>query len=78
MMVRNGFNRGGFRGIEHPLTGASRAIPVDPSLVTWDGDYSSFCNLAESCGCHEQCSEYCTAAIGADKLTEIRGILDPK
>jgi hypothetical protein len=78
MFIKKVFNRGGLFGIEALHAGANYAIPGDPNLAKWDNTYASFCNLAESCGYHDQFSEYCTAVIGADKLAEIREYLDVK
>jgi hypothetical protein len=75
MQVTNIFNLEGLFGVEDPKAATNAGVPGSPNLLEWDSAYASFCNLVENCGYHDQFVEYCTTAIGADALAEIRTYL---
>jgi hypothetical protein len=70
--ITNVFNLHGAFGIGEEEGGDDFAIPGPFDVLDRDSIYASFCNLAEMCGYHGQFVEYCTAAIGADRLQLIR------
>jgi hypothetical protein len=67
-----GLQVGGLFGVERRQAGTNSGIAGNPDMVRSDRPHLSSCNLTEHCGYHRQFEEYCTAAIGADKLAEIR------
>jgi hypothetical protein len=80
ILLRNIFNQGGFFGVDDPQAAVNNLVPGDPDLgltgkLPGEDIKASFCNLAERCGYDDQFSEYCTALIGAEKLTRIRKYL---
>jgi hypothetical protein len=70
--LTNVFSLNGVFGVGEVDTGEDFAIPGSFDLVDRDAIYMATCNLAEMCGHHDQFEEYCTNAIGADRLKLIR------
>jgi hypothetical protein len=70
--LTNVFNLHGVFGIGEKDVGEDFAIPGPFQLLDRESVYLSLCNLAEMCGHYRQFVDYCTTAIGADRLKLIR------
>jgi hypothetical protein len=73
--VSNVFNHDGWFGVEDEGIGENFALFGDPKAFRMDAVYTSFCNLAEMCGHHQQFKQYCEESIGGEALAAIRDYL---